>query len=106
MQRLADRKNRSRTAPHAGQACQVQVRKAARVAAARRGARCRGGLALGLRPAGEVHAPAAPGEVGRRRAAPRRHGLDERQLAAQPHAGAVFAADVGPRGLPGLRFGG
>ena len=35
-----------------------------------------------------------------------REGLDERQLAAQPHAGAVFAADVGTRGLPGLRFGG
>jgi sugar lactone lactonase YvrE len=33
-------------------------------------------------------------------------GLDERQLAAQPHAGAVFAVDVGARGLPGLRFAG
>jgi sugar lactone lactonase YvrE len=32
--------------------------------------------------------------------------LDERQLAAQPHAGAVFAVDVGARGLPGLRFAG
>ena len=35
-----------------------------------------------------------------------RHGLDERELAAQPHAGEVFAADVGTRGLPALRFGG
>jgi len=35
-----------------------------------------------------------------------RDGLDERQLAAQPHAGAVFAVDVGARGLPGLRFAG
>jgi sugar lactone lactonase YvrE len=35
-----------------------------------------------------------------------RDGLDNRQLAAQPHAGAVFAADVGSRGLPTLRFGG
>lgn len=35
-----------------------------------------------------------------------RDGLDERELAAQPHAGAVFAADVGTRGLPALRFGG
>jgi sugar lactone lactonase YvrE len=35
-----------------------------------------------------------------------RDGLDERQLAAQPHAGAVFAADVGADGLPGLRFAG
>jgi sugar lactone lactonase YvrE len=35
-----------------------------------------------------------------------RQGLDERQLAAQPHAGAVFAADVGATGLPGLRFDG
>lgn len=35
-----------------------------------------------------------------------RQGLDERQLAAQPHAGAVFAADTGATGLPGLRFDG
>jgi sugar lactone lactonase YvrE len=35
-----------------------------------------------------------------------RDGLDERQLAAQPHAGAIFAADVGARGLPADRFGG
>jgi sugar lactone lactonase YvrE len=35
-----------------------------------------------------------------------RDGLDERQLAAQPHAGAVFAVDVGGRGLPGQRFAG
>jgi sugar lactone lactonase YvrE len=35
-----------------------------------------------------------------------RDGLDERQLAAQPHAGAVFAVDAGARGLPGLRFAG
>jgi L-arabinonolactonase len=35
-----------------------------------------------------------------------RDGLDERQLAAQPHAGAVFAADVGARGLPADRFAG
>ena len=35
-----------------------------------------------------------------------RDGLGERQLAAQPHAGAVFAADVGARGLPALRFAG
>jgi sugar lactone lactonase YvrE len=35
-----------------------------------------------------------------------RDGLDERQLAAQPHAGGVFAADVGARGLPALRFAG
>jgi sugar lactone lactonase YvrE len=35
-----------------------------------------------------------------------RDGLDERQLAAQPHAGAVFAVDVDARGLPGLRFAG
>jgi len=35
-----------------------------------------------------------------------RDGLDERQLAAQPHAGAVFTADVGAQGLPGLRFAG
>jgi sugar lactone lactonase YvrE len=35
-----------------------------------------------------------------------RDGLDERQLAAQPHAGAVFAVDVGVRGLPALRFDG
>ncbi len=35
-----------------------------------------------------------------------RDGLDERQLAAQPHAGAVFAVDVGARGLPGRRFAG
>jgi len=35
-----------------------------------------------------------------------RDGLDERQRAAQPHAGAVFAVDVGARGLPGLRFAG
>ena len=35
-----------------------------------------------------------------------RDGLDERQLAAQPHAGAVFAVAVGARGLPGLRFAG
>jgi len=35
-----------------------------------------------------------------------RDGLGERQLAAQPHAGAVFAADVGARGLPELRFAG
>jgi len=33
-----------------------------------------------------------------------REGLDERQLAAQPHAGALFAADVGACGLPTLRF--
>src|SRR6266568_1976065 len=35
-----------------------------------------------------------------------RDGLGERQLAAQPHAGAVFAADAGARGLPALRFAG
>jgi sugar lactone lactonase YvrE len=35
-----------------------------------------------------------------------RDGLDERQLAAQPHAGAIFAADVGARGLPADRFAG
>jgi sugar lactone lactonase YvrE len=35
-----------------------------------------------------------------------RDGLGERELAAQPHAGAVFAADVGARGLPALRFAG
>jgi sugar lactone lactonase YvrE len=35
-----------------------------------------------------------------------RDGLNERQLAAQPHAGAVFAADVGARGLPAPRFAG
>jgi sugar lactone lactonase YvrE len=35
-----------------------------------------------------------------------RDGLDPGQLAAQPHAGAVFAADVGARGLPASRFGG
>jgi sugar lactone lactonase YvrE len=35
-----------------------------------------------------------------------RDGLGERQLAAQPHAGAVFAADVGARGLPAPRFAG
>jgi sugar lactone lactonase YvrE len=35
-----------------------------------------------------------------------RDGLDERQLAAQPHAGALFAADVGARGLPAPRFSG
>jgi sugar lactone lactonase YvrE len=35
-----------------------------------------------------------------------RDGLDGRQLAAQPHAGAVFTADVGAQGLPGLRFAG
>jgi sugar lactone lactonase YvrE len=35
-----------------------------------------------------------------------RDGLDDRELADQPHAGAVFAADVGTRGLPALRFGG
>jgi sugar lactone lactonase YvrE len=35
-----------------------------------------------------------------------RDGLDERQRAAQPHAGAVFAVDVGARGLPGQRFAG
>ena len=35
-----------------------------------------------------------------------RDGLDERQLAAQPHAGAVFTVDVGARGLPALRFAG
>ncbi len=35
-----------------------------------------------------------------------RDGLDERQLAAQPHAGAVFTADVGAQGRPGLRFAG
>lgn len=35
-----------------------------------------------------------------------RQGLDERQLAAEPHAGAVFTADVGAQGLPGLRFAG
>jgi sugar lactone lactonase YvrE len=35
-----------------------------------------------------------------------RDGLDGRQLAAQPHAGAVFAADVGAHGLPTLRFAG
>ncbi len=35
-----------------------------------------------------------------------RDGLDEAQLAAQPHAGAVFAADVGTSGLPATRFGG
>ena len=35
-----------------------------------------------------------------------RDGLDERQLAAQPHAGALFAADAGARGLPAHRFAG
>lgn len=35
-----------------------------------------------------------------------RDGLDERQLAAQPHAGALFAADVGARGLPAPGFAG
>ena len=35
-----------------------------------------------------------------------RDGLDERQLAAQPHAGAVFTVDAGTRGLPALRFAG
>jgi sugar lactone lactonase YvrE len=35
-----------------------------------------------------------------------RDGLGERELAAQPHAGALFAADVGARGLPALRFAG
>jgi sugar lactone lactonase YvrE len=35
-----------------------------------------------------------------------RDGLDERRLAAQPHAGALFAADVGARGLPADRFAG
>lgn len=35
-----------------------------------------------------------------------REDLDERQLAAQPHAGALFAADVGARGLPTPRFAG
>ncbi len=35
-----------------------------------------------------------------------RDGLDERELAVQPHAGAVFAADVGAHGLPAMRFGG
>jgi len=35
-----------------------------------------------------------------------RDGLDERQLAAQPHAGALFAAHVGARGLPAMRFAG
>jgi sugar lactone lactonase YvrE len=35
-----------------------------------------------------------------------RDGLDEQQLAAQPHAGALFAVDVGARGLPALRFAG
>ncbi len=35
-----------------------------------------------------------------------RDGLDERQLAAQPHAGALFAADVGAGGLPTDRFAG
>jgi sugar lactone lactonase YvrE len=35
-----------------------------------------------------------------------RDGLDEAKLAAQPHAGAVFAADVGTSGLPATRFGG
>jgi sugar lactone lactonase YvrE len=35
-----------------------------------------------------------------------RQGLDERQLAAQPHAGALFAVDAGASGLPGLRFDG
>ncbi len=35
-----------------------------------------------------------------------RDGLGERQLAVQPHAGAVFAADAGARGLPALRFAG
>lgn len=35
-----------------------------------------------------------------------RQGLDERQLTAQPHAGAVFAVDTGARGLRGLRFDG
>ena len=35
-----------------------------------------------------------------------RDGLDEQQLAAQPHAGAVFTVDAGARGLPTLRFAG
>jgi sugar lactone lactonase YvrE len=35
-----------------------------------------------------------------------RDGLDDGQLAAQPHAGALFAVDVPTAGLPGLRFGG
>lgn len=35
-----------------------------------------------------------------------RDGLDGRQLAAQPHAGAVFAIDVSSSGLPGRRFDG
>ncbi len=35
-----------------------------------------------------------------------RDGLDERQLAAQPHAGALFAAAAGARGLPAHRFAG
>jgi sugar lactone lactonase YvrE len=35
-----------------------------------------------------------------------RDGLDDRQLAAQPHAGALFAVDVRTAGLPGLRFAG
>jgi sugar lactone lactonase YvrE len=35
-----------------------------------------------------------------------RDGLDERRLAAQPHAGALFAADVGARGLPVPGFAG
>ena len=35
-----------------------------------------------------------------------REGLDSGQLAAQPHAGALFAVDVRTAGLPGLRFGG
>ena len=35
-----------------------------------------------------------------------RDGLSERELAAQPHAGALFAAEVGARGLPTPRFAG
>jgi sugar lactone lactonase YvrE len=35
-----------------------------------------------------------------------RDGLDGQELAAQPHAGALFAADVGARGLPAHRFAG
>jgi sugar lactone lactonase YvrE len=33
-------------------------------------------------------------------------GLNPQQLAAQPHAGAVFAVDVGSTGLPGFKFAG
>jgi sugar lactone lactonase YvrE len=35
-----------------------------------------------------------------------RDSLGERQLAAQPHAGALFAVDAGACGLPALRFAG